>query len=205
MNSKDLENVDEVINFINTTIPDEVVKFRLHLDKETDRGCALMAAAFLDELLKKLLEKYMVNEPNSFKELFTGSGGLSSFSSKINLSYLLGLISEKSKRDLHIIRKIRNEFAHSMEIIDFEHPPIASRCRELHHNVFRDELSPRKSFVRIAFGVAGLLNGAMLMVEKRSVHENIDFDSDEWLKGIVSSEKLLKEIALYQINNNEQK
>jgi hypothetical protein len=53
-----------------------------------------------------------------------------------------------------IIRKIRNEFAHSMDIIDFNHPPIASRCRELHYNVFQDQLPPRKAFNRVAFGLA---------------------------------------------------
>jgi uracil-DNA glycosylase len=38
----------------------EAMEFRETLNEETDRGCALMAASFLDEQLRKMLEKCLV-------------------------------------------------------------------------------------------------------------------------------------------------
>lgn len=177
---------------------EEVLEFRLHLDKETDRGCALMAAAFLDELLKELLQNTLVDDPESFKDLFSGTGGLATFSSRIELSYLLGLIPPSLRRDLHLIRKIRNDFAHSMKIIDFNHPPIASRCRELHYNVFKDQLPPRKAFNRVAFGVAGVINGAKRTTERRGVHDDVDFGSTDFQKRLEPVGQLMEFFIKYK-------
>lgn len=48
------------------------------------------------------------------KELFSGYGPLSTLSSKIVLSYRLGLISNYEYKTIQIIRKIRNLFAHDI-------------------------------------------------------------------------------------------
>ena len=153
MNQNDVNDLKDLLKLLDKMEMEEVLKFRLHLDKETDRGSALMAAAFLDEFLKGLLQSFLIDDKKSFDDLISGNGALSTFSSRIELCYLLGLIPTKVRRDLHLIRKIRNEFAHSMDIIDFNHPPIASRCNELSYNVFQDQLPPRKAFNRVAFGI----------------------------------------------------
>lgn len=82
----------------------------------SDRSCVIVAAAYIDELLGYLF-RYFLTSPSSEKEdkeLFPGYGPLSSFSSKILLSYRLGLISNYEYRTLQIIRKIRNLFAHDI-------------------------------------------------------------------------------------------
>ena len=82
----------------------------------SDRSCVIVAAAYIDELLGFLLKGFL-NSPSSEKEdkeLFSGYGPLSSFSSKILLSYRLGLISNYEYKSLQIIRKIRNVFAHDI-------------------------------------------------------------------------------------------
>jgi hypothetical protein len=61
---------------------DEVVKFRQSLTSETDRGCALMAAAYLDAELEKLLSKHFVNSDKVKEEIFGHSRPLGSFSEK---------------------------------------------------------------------------------------------------------------------------
>lgn len=200
MNPKEIKNLKDIVMLFDRE--EEVLKFRLHLDNETDRGCALMAAAFLDELLIELLQNFLVDDQKSFKELFSGTGGLSTFASRIELSYLLGLIPVNAKRDLHLIRKIRNKFAHSMDVIDFNHPSIASRCRELKYNVFQDQLPPRKAFNRVAFGIAGIINGAAMKTEKRQEEQDINLDSEE-LK--VKVEQTRKAVKLYNELMKEEK
>lgn len=92
------------------TLQDELEK------SASDRSCVIVAASYIDELLGHLL-RYFLTSPSSEKEdkeLFSGYGPLSSFSSKIVLSYRLGLISNYEYKTLQIIRKIRNSFAHDI-------------------------------------------------------------------------------------------
>jgi len=56
---------------------------------------------------------------------------LGTFSARIDAAYCLGLLSKDENRDLHLIRKIRNDFAHKLIDMSFESQEIASRCREL--------------------------------------------------------------------------
>lgn len=82
----------------------------------SDRSCVIVAAAYIDELLGYLFRCFL-SSPSSEKEdkeLFSGYGPLSTFSSKIVLSYRLGLISNYEYKTLQIIRKIRNLFAHDI-------------------------------------------------------------------------------------------
>lgn len=65
------------------------MQFHFHLDNESDRGCALMTSSFLDQLLKNLLKAFMIDDPDSFDKLFTGTAGMATFSSRIEMSYHL--------------------------------------------------------------------------------------------------------------------
>lgn len=56
---------------------------------------------------------------------------MGTFSAKIDLAYRIGLISLDEKSSFHLIRKIRNEFAHSSEEISFESDIIKDRISEL--------------------------------------------------------------------------
>lgn len=99
------------------------------IQAESDRACAVLAGATLDTLLENLLSKLMITN-SSNQELFEGTGCLSTFSSKIDLSYALGLISSEEKQSLHLIRKIRNDFAHAIDSeLSFDTPAIANRTR----------------------------------------------------------------------------
>lgn len=93
------------------------------LDKETDRGGAVLAAAFLDELIKELIfASFVSNEPRS---------GLGTFARKVQIAAATGLISVEVKSDLFVIGEIRNAFAHKRELIKFSDPPIAKLCDKL--------------------------------------------------------------------------
>ena len=99
---------------------EEFIDFRKSLIQESDRGCALMAAAFIEDKLEKLLESYFIENEKVCKQLLKANGALATFSSKIDLTFLLGLIPKNVFNDLHILRKIRNEFAHTASEISFK-------------------------------------------------------------------------------------
>jgi DNA-binding MltR family transcriptional regulator len=80
----------------------------------------------------------LVANPSSVDCLFEGGNApFSSFSSKIDVAYRLGAISNRLCRDLHLVRKIRNDFAHNIEGCHFSDQKVNNRVREL-RNKFAD-------------------------------------------------------------------
>ena len=86
----------------------EFVAFRRALTDESDRGCALFAAAYLDKALSDVLFLSLVENKKIEAELFEGNAPLATFSSRIKLAFYLGKISTACRSDLETIRKIRD-------------------------------------------------------------------------------------------------
>ncbi len=83
---------------------------------ESDRACAILARALLEDLLRQLFEAGFVASISTKdrKEMFEGQGSLATFSARIHLAQSLGLISTREAHDLNLVRNIGNEFAHSL-------------------------------------------------------------------------------------------
>lgn len=158
----------------------EVMEFRFSLNSETDRGCALMVASFLDHKLGKLLEAMFVDDSKVVSELFSHSGTLGTFSSRIDTAYALGLIGPNTRRDINLIRKIRNEFGHSHYTLKFTDDRIRSRCKELFHfNNIESTDDPRKMFVKTAISILALINSDLRRTEHRTVAKDLYLDATE--------------------------
>lgn len=97
----------------------------------TDRATAIVAGAFLDDILASLLQAFMLNDPASDIGLFSGNGPMSTFSAKITLAYRLGIISESERGDLETVRKVRNRFAHEVGLNSFTDQSTSDLCRNL--------------------------------------------------------------------------
>jgi DNA-binding MltR family transcriptional regulator len=91
--------------------------FRL-LRNETDRGCAMIVAAHLDDKLGQLLKSSMTQEDQKEIERFF-KGPLGSFATRIKLARYLNIISRQVREDLDTIPAIRNDFGHKLEFKDF--------------------------------------------------------------------------------------
>lgn len=101
---------------------------------ESDRGCALFAAAYLDMALGKLLRACFVQSNKLNEDLFVGQNPLSTFSSMTKFAFYLGKISASERKDLDTIRLIRNELAHNAKKLTFTDQAINMRCGNLVHN-----------------------------------------------------------------------
>lgn len=92
-------------------------RLRLFLEasnSETDRGRALVASSLIEEMLEEVLRAFLL-ENAATKNLFDAANApLSTLSAKASASRALGLISSAEFRDIEIVRKIRNAFAHSV-------------------------------------------------------------------------------------------
>ncbi len=79
---------------------------------ESDRAAVILGAAKLDSLLAQILDRFLLASLASTDELLEGDAPLATFSARINASYRLGLISSEFAKSLHLVRRIRNAFAH---------------------------------------------------------------------------------------------
>jgi hypothetical protein len=141
--------------------------------QESDRACGVLSAALLDTHLSTLLRLALRSETP--EEWFEGREVLGSFSAKIDMAYYMALISDEDYRDLHLIRKIRNEFAHELDhTLGFASQQVSNRVRELslpkilfEHPTLRMSIdTPRQRF---QVGV-GILSYLLTSVRTSDVH-----------------------------------
>jgi len=107
----------------------DFVDFLPLLNKESDRGRALISSGILEEQLRKVLIAFMADVP-IVKSMTKGpTAPFGSFSARINGAFALGLLSDHEFRDLHLVRSIRNEFAHNVHM-SFDKENIKAMCEK---------------------------------------------------------------------------
>jgi DNA-binding MltR family transcriptional regulator len=144
-----------------------------------DRTTAIMTVGFLEDVLALgIMSKFERDaSENQLTELFTNYGPLANLSARIALGYLFGILGNDDKHDLNIIRKIRNDFAHVIEPINFETKEIASRCLSLKRKAdlapkFQTKAGngPRGAFIRSALQIFGhVIFNAQTVLEERKL------------------------------------
>lgn len=97
-------------------------------DKD-ERAIAIIGGTFTEMALEHILKAFFPDNKDVDK-LFEYNQPLGNFSNKINMAYCLGLIDKIIKRDLDLIRRIRNKFAHDL-YTSFEDSQIKSWCLEM--------------------------------------------------------------------------
>jgi len=105
------------------------------LSKESDRGVVLISASFLEEALESLIRARFslgYQKPRDlFDSLFNTDRPLYSFSAKIKICYAMDLVGGWIYKDLEIVRKVRNRFAHGVELAQFDLPEVVQLTEKL--------------------------------------------------------------------------
>jgi hypothetical protein len=71
------------------------------------------------------------NDRSIIDKMMDRDGVLSNFARKIDLGYALALYDEQIRKDLHILRNIRNAFAHTLIPIAFDTPQVSAEVIKL--------------------------------------------------------------------------
>ncbi|NVK33538.1 MAG: transcriptional regulator [Rhodobacteraceae bacterium] len=146
----------------------DLSKFLNLFNKESDRGAALIAASFLDNSLKEIIEVFLIDNKSS-KELIDGfNAPIGTFSSRINLANSLGLLMEDEYLLLHSLRKIRNEFGHEWDDVTFDSKTIQNKIQNLKW-YGPEDITERTNKAIFNFAVVKLL--ANLLWRKRLVQK----------------------------------
>jgi mannitol operon repressor len=118
---------------------------------ESDRASAVLGAAYLDELLEKLIASFLIDDKKAIDTLLSSSNPyapLGSFSTKIIMAYCLGLIDKIQFDDLNILKRIRNLFAHGIHGLDFQNEKISSEIKKPKtHRMMKVDKDLRGEFV----------------------------------------------------------
>jgi len=110
------------------------------LADENDRAVILVGSALLEDALEQVILSRL-REPQKTERhmLFSERGILKTFAEKTIAAYFLKIIGPVTRRDIDLVREIRNRAAHNMTPVSFDGTPeIASRCCKL--NIAKDSI-----------------------------------------------------------------
>lgn len=122
-------------------LPDSAA-FLKELQGESDRAAIILASSLLDDLLANAIALAMPLDilVEDMETVFRQGGPLGSFSARIEIASLFGVIERETYEQLSLLREMRNACAHTKHPITFEDPILA--------NVALNLFSPRGSFPR---------------------------------------------------------
>lgn len=143
-------------------LPEAMPIFR-EIEHSNDRAAGIVAASFVENALAVALLAWLRPLDNGEqRSLFEGNDALlNTFSSKIQLADALGLIAAHGLADLRRLKRIRNLFAHRMEVRTFDNPEIVALCNALIYPGYiawsqkqKEERNSRKRFEDTAHHLA---------------------------------------------------
>ena len=121
------------------------------LKGESDRACALIAGAAVSDGLCDVLKHYFVklDEVDINHLFYDQHASLSDFASRTDIAFALGLISPQQRIAANVIRKIRNQFAHTLAQIDFSNELIISELSKVSATNSLGHATPKDVFIGI--------------------------------------------------------
>lgn len=108
----------------------EFAAFLESLNNESHRGSVLVAATMIDDLLLRSIQAFIIDSPSAKKLTDGFNAPLGTFSARSEAAAALGILTTEEYHDIVLIRRIRNDFAHSVTI-DFKDERIKGRCKKL--------------------------------------------------------------------------
>jgi hypothetical protein len=172
---------------------DSFFKFIDEFKGESDRAAVILGAAKLDALLAQLLDRVLLPSIGSNDELLDGDSPLATFSARINACYRLGLIGPAFAKTLHLVRRIRNAFAHEAVGVSLESGAHADRLKslllplhalpffiEFRDTHFDGESTPSNNFRVCLALLTGRLEALLHQAEPFRVNNDCEFLLDKW-------------------------
>lgn len=98
----------------------------------SDRGATIIIASHIEDQLATAIEHCLKQkDDDTLSCLYERDGALSTMFSTIHLAYAMGIIDSTMRKDLDIIRRIRNAFAHAKRPVTFQTPEIQAAIGKL--------------------------------------------------------------------------
>ncbi|HUN84808.1 MAG TPA: MltR family transcriptional regulator [Terracidiphilus sp.] len=136
----------------------EFTAFLDSLNKESDRGAVLIAAAMLDDLLGKSVRAFLIDHKEVENLLEGFNAPLGTLSSRALAAFSLGVISEREYRECDRLRKVRNIFAHNVHSA-FKDQKVKEICANLEFSAKGPPEAPVDAKGQYTTAAVGLILG----------------------------------------------
>lgn len=110
---------------------DSLNRFMRLVGMQDERAMVLALATFIEDTLGRLFLAYF-RSCKATRELVEGfNAPLGTLGSRTKAAYAFGLVTEQQFKDMELLRKIRNQFAHNWEGVSLERNDIAAMVGQL--------------------------------------------------------------------------
>lgn len=142
-----------------------------HVMDESDRTSIILTAAVIEDMLVHRLQQNMTTiNADERDRLFNFEGPCGSFSNRIRMAQALGIIDRATRKQIEIIKEMRNVAAHSHAPVDFKTPEIRDAFAALMPPDARGEIVDwTRLRVRAGYTSFALLMGNTLAHEGKAV------------------------------------
>jgi len=138
----------------------EFKKFIEEIEKDSEREQAIICHGYIEDLLKELLKKRLIDFNVDLAESIP-------FKHLLNLCYITGVITEAERDDIKLLANVRNRFAHKRKIKSFNAIDIPELCNDLRTpKSFTRELTPQEKFIKTAGYYIQILNFKLKYTKK---------------------------------------
>jgi uncharacterized protein YutE (UPF0331/DUF86 family) len=100
-------------------------RFISEVEKESPRGAVLTIVSFIDELLISLLLSYFPNKGHASKLIENYEGCLGTITHRADIAFSLSLLREEECKAIKLLSRIRNQFAHNWDGMDFNNKKVS--------------------------------------------------------------------------------
>lgn len=135
-----------------------------------DRTIAIVAATVLTHSLEDCILGHLIHDPELRKRLFTGDhereGLIGNLLAQAWLGYGMNLFGAQTRDDINTIRRVRNVFAHSADLLFFSSPAIDAACQFslVERSIWGGLLGPKPITPKMRYIVTADLIGIFLTI-----------------------------------------
>jgi hypothetical protein len=100
--------------------------------RDTNADTIIRVSSLMEDTFELAIRMAMLSTGKKINErMFTRDGELATLEKKINKAKELNLLDDTAFKDAHLVRGIRNKFAHRRDRLHFDSPKIVAMARQL--------------------------------------------------------------------------
>ena len=165
--------------------PKDLQPIMEELESANVRAAINVGSSLLEYALEKAIEAALRTPDTETDKnlLFRDHGILGTFSEKILAAFFMRVVGHETRRDLDLIRLMRNVVSHDMNPVTYDTPEIGSRIRSLYRG--KDMLPAKETppnHKGIFLGTVQFLTGALLT---KAAHPQMGYESWEAVNDLI--------------------
>jgi hypothetical protein len=131
--SEKYDKLKSLSDFENEIIQ-EANELSKYVKNKDSRTFCILIISFMEDILKRnFINYWQINSKNKIDLYFGSNGPLNSFAQRVLIALSINWITNEEYKDINLLRKIRNEFAHNHKIYSLEKDPLLSHVDSIIH------------------------------------------------------------------------